>query len=76
MWLGSGLSGLFSSTDGGASWQPASLGSALAVADLSLDAAGRIYAGTSRGVFQRLPAELFADGFETGDLSAWEVVVP
>lgn len=70
--------GVYVSFDGGAGWQEFNEGitDAVAVIDLSFSSDSRLRAVThGNGVFERASPGLsvFADGFETGDTSAWWV---
>jgi ligand-binding sensor domain-containing protein len=77
VWVGTEVSGLFTSDDGGASWQAAGAEvTTPLIVHLSSDSGGRLYAGTAHGLFRRTVALVFADGFESGDLSAWSSAVP
>lgn len=74
------LDGVYASTDRGLTW--ARLGSELTgriITALALDPANpkRVLAGVEGGgVWELTVPSLFADGFETGDTSAWSVMVP
>ncbi len=81
LYVGSG-SGVYWSDDDGATWDRD--GSDLPnvnVGDLALDAVNNTLTAATygRGAWRAdlsLPAEIFADGFESGDTSAWSTTVP
>lgn len=70
--------GLYRSTDGGKSWEPFNEGLAnVAVQAIAFDPQDPelLYAATLGGVYERRLDGIFADGFESGDSSAWSTVV-
>ncbi len=81
MYVGSDL-GVFVSSNGGTTWRSFSGGlpAVAYVSDMEWGALnGKLVLATyGRGVFMNdpIPAWLFADGFESGDVSAWSTSVP
>ena len=66
--------GVYLSSDGGAGWQLDAGGLSSATVEL-VDAMGATWAGTAGGVFSR-EHDLFSNGFESGDTSAWTSSAP
>jgi ligand-binding sensor domain-containing protein len=71
--------GVYRSTDVGLSWSPLSTGMGQQIINkLEADPGthGHLLAGTRSGVWEiEIVAELFSDGFESGDSSAWSVTI-